>query len=96
MTRDEHRAEALRLLDSAVPYPHGPLRVASPERAAVIAEAQLHATLALSAPEPAPVAVVQIPGVIPEGLATAIRDPAPTPRKRTAAKKAATPKETEK
>lgn len=50
MTRDEHRAEALRLADRARQFEP----VAHPARVAFIAEAQLHATLALSAPTPAP------------------------------------------
>lgn len=47
MTRDEHRAEALSLLGLA----GGVTPPAHPQRLAYIAEAQLHATLALSAPE---------------------------------------------
>ena len=50
MTRDEHRARALALAAKAEEF----LPVAHPARVAFIAEAQLHATLALSAPTPAP------------------------------------------
>lgn len=74
MTRDEHRAKALALLSAAS---QGAIQPADPLRFALIAEAQLHATLALSAPEPAPVTTTT---------------PSP-PSKRTAAKKVAQSKE---
>lgn len=48
MTRDEHRAKALELhgLADGIEMP------AHPERIALLAEAQLHATLAITAPTP--------------------------------------------
>lgn len=46
MNRDEHRAKALALLSVAS---QGELQPADPHRLAIIAEAQLHATLAITA-----------------------------------------------
>ncbi|MGW5402663.1 hypothetical protein [Streptomyces sp. NPDC003952] len=46
MTRDQHRAEALSLLGLA----NGITPQAHPQRLALLAEAQLHASLAITAP----------------------------------------------
>lgn len=51
MTRDEHRARALALLDDVAKT-----TVGSPARLSWLAEAQVHATLALSAPAEQPTA----------------------------------------
>lgn len=76
MNRDEHRAKALELygLANAIDTPAHPLRLA------ILAEAQLNATLAITAPEP-PAVLDPTPN---------------TPRKRAAAKTVAESKETTK
>jgi hypothetical protein len=50
MTRDDHRAEALALYAAAERSGERTRLLAHPERLALLAEAQLHATLALTAP----------------------------------------------
>jgi hypothetical protein len=54
VTRDEHRAEALALYELAETSAQRRRTLAHPERLALLAEAQLHATLALSAPTTTP------------------------------------------
>lgn len=95
MNRDEHRAKALELY--ALAEPVQPL--AHPLRLSLIAEAQLHATLAITAPEPSPEIAVQFTGVDDAVRVAAAMIPdlvKPTPRKRAAAKKVAESKETTK
>lgn len=94
MNRDEHRAKALEFYAEA--DGHG-LQLAHPLRLALIAEAQLHATLAITAPEPPwPEIAVQFTGDT-EAIVAAVNHATKTaPRKRAAAKKVAESKETAK
>jgi hypothetical protein len=93
-TRSEHRAEALVLYDLTDAF-----QPAHPQRLALLMEAQLHATLAITAPESTGLKVPTL-NPVADGLADLFGTDAPTtpkpPRKRAAAKKVAESKETDK